>query len=229
MTCRFIARGQKAAEIWLYGAVGDDWNGVTDKQFIKSLNDLGRVDTLTVRINSEGGSVMDGYAIYNSLVRHPAYIDVQIDAFAGSIASIIAMAGDSISMAANSMMMIHNPSALAWGTSTEMRKMADVLDGFRGQLLDTYVARTKTDAKTISDWMDSETWFTPAQAVQHGFADQVTQELKIAAALNRSAYKGIPQAFKNKVSKVATPSRDFMAVRLSEFENRIQRFRDQSH
>lgn len=224
MSVRFINRGNKAAEIWLYGVVGDEWGGVTDKSFIKSLNDLGRVDTITLRINSEGGSVLDGYAIYNSLVRHPAYVDVQIDAFAGSIASIIAMAGDSISMAANSIMMIHDPKAISWGTAADMRKMADVLDGFRDQIVQTYVSRTKNTAENVSDWMTAETWFKPHDAVQNGFAEKITQELKIAAMIHKNQYKSMPKEFVNQLRTKVHPNKDFMALRIKEFEETIAKF-----
>jgi ATP-dependent protease ClpP protease subunit len=223
MSIQFLARGARSAEIWLYGVVGDEWGGITDKQFVKNLNDLGRVDEINLRINSEGGSVMDGYAIYNALVRHPAKISVDIDAFAGSIASIIAMSGDTISMASNAMMMIHDPTAGVWGNAIDMRRMADILDGIRGKLIDTYVARTKNSSDEISKWMTDETWLSAEQAVTYGFADSITQELKIAAyALSRD-YKHRPKNFVVNEITLQKRNRDIAAVRVTQMRDRLRK------
>jgi ATP-dependent Clp protease, protease subunit len=223
MSIQFLARGARSAEIWLYGVVGDDWGGITDKQFVKNLNDLGKVDEINLRINSEGGSVMDGYAIYNALVRHPAQINVDIDAFAGSIASIIAMSGDRIAMASNAMMMIHDPTAGVWGDSNDMRRMADILDGIRGKLVDTYVARTKNSSDDVSKWMTDETWLSAEQAVTYGFADSITQELKIAAyALSRD-YKHRPKNFVVNEPKLQKRNRDIAAVRVTQMRDRLRK------
>lgn len=230
MSIKFYNRGNKTGEVWLYGVVGDDFGGMTDKQFVQGLNDLGRVDTLSVRINSEGGSVFDGFAIYNALVRHPAKVEVHVDAFAGSIASIIAMAGDSINMAANSMMMIHEPSAPAWGDSRDLRQMADVLDGIRGQLVDTYAARTKQQKQMISDWMLNETWLTASDAVANGFADKITAELKVAALLDVNKYrnKTLPRAFVDRIAAHRYPDREANAARIADMERRLNSYRNHS-
>ena len=95
---RFVNRGAKTGEIWLYDAIGNDadFGGMSAKTFTAELNKLGKVDTINLRINCLGGDVWDGNSIYNMLKRHPARIEVDIDGVAASIASVIAMAGDEL-------------------------------------------------------------------------------------------------------------------------------------
>jgi ATP-dependent Clp protease protease subunit len=96
--------------------VGEGWfGGMSAKTFVTELQKLGKVDVINLHINSPGGSVFDGVAIYNSLKSHPARIEVDVDALAASIASVIAMAGDEIRIAENAMMMIHDPTGVAIG------------------------------------------------------------------------------------------------------------------
>ena len=136
---RFVNRGAKTGEIWLYDQVGEGFfGGMSAKTFNDELNKLGKVDTINLRINSPGGSVFDGVAIYNTLKRHPARLEVDVDGIAASIASVIAMAGDEIRMAANSMMMIHDPYGMSMGNSDEMRKTADLLDQIKGTIVVNY-------------------------------------------------------------------------------------------
>jgi ATP-dependent Clp protease protease subunit len=179
---RFVNRGNSRGEIWLYDQVGEGFfGGMSAKQFTDELNKLGKVDTVNLHINSPGGSVFDGVAIYNALARHPAQIVVDIDGLAASIASVIAMAGDEINVAANALMMIHDPYGMAAGNADEMRKTADLLDQIKGVIADTYVKRTGQKLADVANWMAEETWFGAAEAVANGFADQVTAEQKVAA------------------------------------------------
>lgn len=181
-------------EIFLYDVIGADFwgEGVTAKQFAADLKAAGKVDLINVRINSPGGNVFDGLAIYNNLAQHPARVEVDVDGMALSIASIIAMAGDEIRIAANAMMMIHNPHGFAAGDAAELRRQADLMDQVKGNLINTYVARTKRDAVEISGWMDDETWFTAQDAVDNGFADSVTEELAVAASCDTARFRNIP-------------------------------------
>lgn len=181
-------------EIFLYDVIGSDFwgEGVTAKQFALDLKAAGKVDLINVRINSPGGNVFDGLAIYNNLAQHPARVEVDVDGMALSIASIIAMAGDEIRIAANAMMMIHNPHGFAAGDAAELRRQADLMDQVKGNLINTYAARTKRDAGEISGWMDEETWFTAQDAVDHGFADAVTEELAVAASCDATRFRNIP-------------------------------------
>jgi ATP-dependent Clp protease protease subunit len=173
----------KSAEIWLYDAIGGGGfsEGVTADRFRRDLTALGQVSRINLRINSPGGDVFDGLAIYNMLAQHPANIVVDIDGLAASIASIIAMAGSEIRMASNAFFMIHNPHGVAFGDASEMDRVSSLLRQVKNSLTDTYARRTGADANRISEWMDDETWFSASEAVQFGFVDSVTDEQKIAA------------------------------------------------
>lgn len=111
------ALADNSVEIFIYGDIGDSWDdeSTTAAQFVKDLAGLGSTD-ITLRINSPGGSVTDGLAIYNALKRHPAKVTTEIDGIAASIASLIAMAGDTVNMASNALFMIHAPGVSAWAT-----------------------------------------------------------------------------------------------------------------
>jgi ATP-dependent Clp protease protease subunit len=185
-----------SAEILIYEMIGQDfWSGegVTAKGFADQLKALGDVKTINVRINSPGGDVFDGVAIYNQLANHPAIVNVAIDGLAASIASIIALAGDKITIAENALMMIHNPWSFAIGEAGDMRKMADTLDKIRGTLLGTYAARTGIDEKKLGMMMDEETWMDGKEAVKLGFADEVSEAKKIAAKFDLSCFNKAPQ------------------------------------
>jgi ATP-dependent Clp protease protease subunit len=181
---KFFAKANgKRGEIYIYEAIGEGWfGGITAKSFSDSMRELGSVSALDIYINSPGGSVFDGIAIFNQIKRHPAAEKiVHIDGIAASIASVIAMAGTEIRIADNGMFMIHDPWGVTVGTADEMRKQADALDKIRGTLLDTYVAKTGGDAKQISQWMTDETWMTADESVERGFATKKTTEKAVKA------------------------------------------------
>jgi ATP-dependent Clp protease protease subunit len=197
---RVVSRADNA-EIYLYGVIGGDWfgEGVTAKQFADDLKALGAVKKIDLRINSEGGSVFDGKAIYSLLNEHKAKIVTHVDGLAASAASFIAMAGDEINMAEGAFMMIHNAWMLAAGDAREFRKQADMLDTVNGTLVDVYAARTGMDAKKIQTMMNDETWMTAQEAIKNGFATNMVANLKVAASLNHpDRFKNIPAALRPK-------------------------------
>lgn len=195
------AKEDRSAEILIYDVIGEDWfGGVTSKDFVQQLAALGDVDSITVRINSPGGDVFEGVAIYNALKTHPAKIDVKIDSLAASIATVIAMAGDTISISDSGMMMVHNASGICFGEATDMRKMADVLDKVRsGMMLGAY-ARTGKSVEDLTAIMDAETWYTAQEAVDAGWADEITTGTAPSAAarikFDLTAFKHPPKAEK---------------------------------
>lgn len=190
---KFYSRGTRG-EIWLYGPVGDSWGeGMSAKQFATELSALGSVNTINIRINSEGGSVFDGMAIYNQLDRHQAQIEVDVDGLAASIASVIAMAGDTISIAENAMMMIHDPWTAAFGDSSDLRKTADLLDTIKGQIANTYSKRTGMALDQVAALMSEETWMDSKTAHKAGFVDRVSGELAIAACADLSRFRHVPK------------------------------------
>jgi len=190
--------GKRAGEVYIYDQIGANFwgDGISANQFKDDLKSLGQVDLIRVRVNSPGGVMFDGIAMYNLLKSHPARIEVDIDGMALSAASVIAMAGDEIRIASNAMMMIHNPQGAAYGDSSALRDTADLMDQAKVGLVNTYVQRTNIDASSIETMMDAETWFTAAEAVESGFADSVTGELAVAACFDPSQFARVPDKIK---------------------------------
>ena len=179
------------AELLIYDVIGD-WAGLSARQLVNTLKDMD-TDEITVRINSPGGSVFDGIAIYNSLRHHKASIHVQIEGLAASIASVIAMAGDTVQMAENALLMIHNPFGWVGGDAAELRKVADMLDKTTEVIAQTYGSRCGQELDVLKQMMDEETWFTAAEALDHGFIDSVDKPVQIAASFDLSGFNRPPQ------------------------------------
>lgn len=185
------------AEVYIYDQIGEDWfgEGVTAKKFVEELNAL-KVARIDLHLNSPGGSVFDGVAIHNALLRHQATVTTYIDGLAASIASIIALAGERVVMADNALFMIHNPWGVAYGDSEELRKYADTLDKIRDTLVNTYAAKTGMGRDEIVAALNAETWYTAQEAQAAGFVDEVSAPLQIAASfdLARFGYRHAPTA-----------------------------------
>ena len=153
---------------------------------------------IRIYINSYGGSVFEGTAIYNQLKRHPAHKTVYVDGFACSIASVIAMAGDEVVMPRNTMMMIHNMWSCVCGNAAELRKAADDLDIINDAGRQAYLAKAGdklTEAK-LAEMMDAETWLTAAQCVEYGLADRLADQdadMSKASAILQTVNTGLEQ------------------------------------
>lgn len=188
---RMRMAGSKAAEILIYDVIGRDFfgEGISAKRFAEDLKALGKVDTLNIRVNSPGGDVFDGLAIYNTLKRHPANKIIDIDGMALSIASVIVMAGDTVNMAGNAMMMIHDPWTCTCGSADDFRAHADLMDQVKGNLVSTYAGRVSIEDDEIAALMAAETWMTAEDAKRHGFVDAITEELEMAARFDDSRFK----------------------------------------
>lgn len=189
-----------SAEISIYDEIGG-W-GISAKEFAQDLKSLKGIRDLTLRLNSPGGSVFDGMAIYNLLKAHDAQITVHVDGLAASMASVIAMAGDLIVMPENSMMMIHNPWTMTAGDAEELRKNADLLDKIKKAMISAYTSKTGLSEEMISQYMDEETWFTGSEAAELGFADEVEEPMQMAAMFDLSKFQNSPKEF-HKPSAVA--------------------------
>jgi ATP-dependent Clp protease, protease subunit len=226
----FAKANGKRGEIYIYESIGEGWfEGITAKSFADSMRELGNVAALDIYINSPGGSVFDGIAIYNQIKRHAAAEKiVHIDGIAASIASIVAMAGTEIRIAANGMIMIHDPWGMSIGTAAEMRQQADALDKVRATLLDTYALRTGGDKAQISDWMTAETWMSAADAVEHGFATKQTEEKAIKAEFAMLAkFTNVPEPLRRQAASLdARFAR--MDMRLNRLQDRTQKNRGAS-
>lgn len=185
------------AEIFIYGAIGDSWDeqSTTAANFVSELKDLGS-QRISVRINSPGGSVFDGLAIYNALREHPAKVTVKVDGVALSAASLIAMAGDEVVMAKNAMMMIHAPWVIAAGNSSELRKEADVLDKLSASMATSYATKTGKPLKEMMALlMDGEDhWYSADEAKKDGFADRIDGQVKPKAEFDFSKFRRVPEA-----------------------------------
>lgn len=223
MNTEFKAKGNRG-EIWLYDQIGESFwgEGISAKTFQKELSGLGKVNTLNVRINSPGGDVFDGLAIYNLLKAHPARVLVDVDGLAASIASVIAMAGDEIRMAGNAMMMIHNPHGMAVGDATEMQRVAALLQQVKGSLADTYASRTSQTRHQLEAWMDEETWLTAETAVQYGFADGVSADQQVSACFNLlNHYRHLPDSLRRRITNEKRTAADKNAVRITQQAQRL--------
>ncbi|WP_238907453.1 head maturation protease, ClpP-related [Clostridium sp. YIM B02506] len=182
-------------DMYIYGDVqGDyfDWYEWQQKEsetsanhFRNELNKYPDVKQINIFINSYGGSVFEGTAIYSQLKRHPAEKVIYIDGFACSVASVIAMAGDKVIMPKNTMMMIHNAWNIAAGNAKQLRKAADDLDVIMTGNRQAYLEKSKgkiTEEKLI-ELLDTETWLTAEQCLEYGFADELlTKEVDLTEA-----------------------------------------------
>jgi len=170
----------------LYGEISDiTWFGdeVTPKQFWNELQNLGVIKELKVYINSPGGDVFAGQAIYSMLSRYQAQVTVYVDGLAASAASLIAMAGDRVIMPRNAMMMIHNPWTYAWGDANAFLQIAAELEKIREAMIPVYQAKTGLTKDEISKLLDAETWMTASEAVELGFADEIEEAKQVAASI----------------------------------------------
>lgn len=162
------------SEILIYDFIGESMfeKGVIAKD-IKAQLDAAEGTDVTVRINSPGGDVFEGIAIGNLLKQYEGSVSVKIDGYAASIASVIAMAGDSVEIAPNAMFMIHNPYTMAMGDARDFRKQADTLDKVKDTLITSYQAKSDRSAEELSYLMDAETWFHADESVSMGFANNI--------------------------------------------------------
>ena len=173
------------AEIFIYGDIGESWwaDTVTAAQFVKDIAAI-TAKAITIRINSFGGSVPDGVAIYNAIKRHAATVTTVVDGVAMSIASLIAMAGDTVEMAENAILMVHAPWTGTYGNSASLRETADMLDQFASAMSTSYAAKTgKPVAEMLALLTDGvDHYYTAPEAQAIGFIDAITTALPVAAS-----------------------------------------------
>ncbi|MBW6281928.1 Clp protease ClpP [Pseudomonas aeruginosa] len=176
--------------ITIYEPIGYEWwtgEGVTAKRIAGALRSIGNDIDVTVNINSPGGDVFEGLAIYNLLREHKGKVTVNIIGLAASAASFIAMAGDEIRIGRAAFLMIHNAWLIAMGNRNDLREIADWLEPFDMTLADIYAQRTGIDIDDIVKQMDAETWIGGREAVDKGWADAFLESDEISSApSNRS-------------------------------------------
>jgi len=179
--------------ITIFDVIGEDWwsgGGFTAKRAAAALRSIGERDVI-VNINSPGGDMFEGIAIYNMLAAHKGRVTVNVMGLAASAASIIAMAGDTIAMGTGSFLMIHNAWGVVIGNKSDMRAAADVFDGFDGALADIYEARTGVKRAEIVRLMDGETFMGVSDAIKRGFADEQLADDPKPASTSNSVDRGL--------------------------------------
>lgn len=177
------AEADDPAVISIYAPIGADYwsDGFTAARMAGALRRIG-ASPVTVNINSPGGDVFEGIAIYNLLREHKARVDVKVMGIAASAASVIAMAGDGIAMGVGSMLMVHNVWGMVVGNRHDMTKAAELFASIDGGLVDIYQARTGQARADIEKLMDSETFMSLSRAIELGYADTVDEGIDTAAA-----------------------------------------------
>lgn len=176
----------------LYDEIG--YWGTDARGFRARLKDA--TGDITLRINSPGGDVFDGIAIYNDLLAYDGKVKVEVVGLAASIASIIAMAGDEITIADNAMFMIHNAWTIGVGNRHDMADVAATLTKIDDALARTYAARTTTGIRSIKQMMDDETWLTAKEAKEAGFATSVGSAADVKARFDLSVFSCVPDSLK---------------------------------
>lgn len=221
----------------IFGDIGG-WLGYDDFTFKQAL-DNAEGDEIIVRINSYGGDVFVGHNIYNMIKQTTKNVKVIVNGVAASIASVIAMAGDTVEMPSNAMLMIHNPSTVVNGTSEDMRKNADVLDKVAKTIKNVYMSRTGLSEAEITAMMDAEVWLTAEEAKEQGFCDVITDEIDIESNEDEESakilnlYKHVPSKFLNKeddeeVEKEPKTGTSDLEKRLALLEKRVAKLESQS-
>lgn len=160
------------AKVYIYDVIA--WFGIGTDQFVRDLDRI-TAKTIHLHVNSPGGDVFEGLAIYNGLKNHAARVITHVDGVAASIASVIAMAGDEVRVSEGAFLMIHNPWWMVIGESTDLRKAADLLDKIGDSIAGIYAGVTGKSVKEMLELMAEETWFNAADAQEIGFADQVEE------------------------------------------------------
>lgn len=201
---------EAAADLYFFGDINSESLGEWQKYYPDDkapkdvqdfLDQLDGVSKINVHINSGGGSVFGGIAIYNILKRHNAEIVVYVEGLAASIASVIAMAGDKIIIPANAQMMIHKPSSITWGNADDMRKEADILDGCQKVILNTYMQHAKdgVTAEEINALIDAETWKN-GEEWQEFFDIEVSEKSQATACESEyfDKYNNLPDKLKGR-------------------------------
>lgn len=193
----------ESADLYFYGDIVSSWMGAWDDtdQYPESIRDFlkdAEGKNLNIYVNSGGGSVFAGMAIYNMLKRHQGQKTVYVDGLAASIASIIALAGDKVVIPSNAFMMIHKPWSGGYGNANDFRKVADDLDAIEEGLMNVYAENLKegVDIETIRQMVQDETWLNGTEAASY-FNIEVAQENKAVACVSDQFknYHKVPQSF----------------------------------
>ena len=181
-------KASETADIYIFDEIG--MYGVTAQDFIGEIKEL-KNTPINLRINSLGGDVFNGMAIYNVIKKREAKTTVYIEGIAASIATIIALGADEVVMSENSLFMIHNAWGGTMGDAKDMRKSAETLEKISTELTEIYMKKTGLSYDVVSNMMDEETWLNSEEAYELGFVDTISDAIKIAAKYDVSKFKNI--------------------------------------
>jgi ATP-dependent Clp protease protease subunit len=193
-----IEQSEGEATIYIYDQIGMDWwgDGLSANDFVAQVNDL-TVKRLNLRINSPGGYITEGKVIYNT-IKNLRDIEVwaYVDGIAASVASWLPLAADHRIINENAQVMIHDPWGVAIGNADDMRKTAELLDNEKLSIIGMYQARVNLSEGKLGEMMSNETWMNAAEAVMHGFMDQVDGNRRLAACMfDTSVFDNLPESF----------------------------------
>lgn len=179
-----------AGHIFIYGPISkfkDFGDEVTLKDVVDQIAANKDADSLTVHINTVGGDVSEGFAIYDVLKNSSKKVTTVVEGLCASIGSVIFLAGEERQMTANSELMIHNPWAGAMGDADDLQEVADQLKETESKLVDFYASHTKQEKATLDGWMKEEKWMKPDEALSLGFATSVVNKMEVAASIFRES------------------------------------------
>lgn len=176
----------KSTDIHIYDEIGV--HGITAKSFLGDLQGLKGKD-ITVHINSTGGDVFQGQAIYTALKNYSGKVTVKIEGLAASMATIIALAADKVEMTSNSLFMIHSPMSTVFGNKAQMRKQVNALEKIETTMLNVYKAKTNISEDEIEQMMVRETWLSAQEALELGFVDEILDSVKVIARYDLSGFE----------------------------------------
>ena len=184
-----------SAEVFVYDVIGG-FMGEPTVDLVRSISEI-EASTITVRVNSPGGGVFDGIAIYNALKKHDAKVIVQIDGIAASIASVIALAGDEVNMLLGTQFMIHKPLMFGGGNADDFEKLIDVLNGAEDSIVSIYKTKTGLSDSEIRSALKAETWYSPEEALEAGFVDSIVEAEKAENTFDLSAiFENVPEGLR---------------------------------
>jgi len=181
-------KASETADVYIFDEIGA--YGVTAQDFIAEIKDLKDMP-INIRINSLGGDVFNGMAIYNVIKKRTYNTTVYIEGIAASIATIIALGADEVVMSENSLFMIHNAWGGTMGDAKDMRKSAATLEKISAELTEIYVKKTGLSYDRVAEMMDEETWLNAEEALELGFINAISDAIKIAAKYDVSKFKNI--------------------------------------
>ena len=192
------------ATVYIYDEIS--YFGVDAKAFVKDFNAI-TAKTIHLRVNSPGGSVFDGLAIFNTILQHKSKVIAHVDGLAASIASVLVLAADEVQMAKNAFLMIHNAWSMVIGDADDMRKEADLLDKVGGSIVQTYVDKTGKKESEILAMMEEETWLSADDALESGFADSIFDDdekdtKEALSTFDLSMFLKVPDQIKNKDEEI---------------------------